>query len=199
MEQVRIVLGGEGGQGVQTVAEILADAGYRSGLEALYIPNFGVEQRGGVSLAYVQLGTSPIAAPKFSKAQVAVALSDRAIRRVQDYVDGQTTFIYEASAGDSVPLPTEAARLIGVPGIRLATERLCPRVFNILILGVLLGVLDSVDEEMVKQAMEDRLGYKFVTQPELRKLNYCALEEGRKLVKNGREDNADREKDEELG
>lgn len=64
---VKIVLAGEGGQGVQSVAQILTDAAALEGKEILYIPNFGVEQRGGVSIAYVQIGDERIGAPKFKK------------------------------------------------------------------------------------------------------------------------------------
>ena len=49
--------------------------------ESLYIPNFGVEQRGGVSVAYVQIGNDAIGAPKFEIGDIVVALSERAIYR----------------------------------------------------------------------------------------------------------------------
>lgn len=183
MSIARIVLGGEGGQGVQTIAEILAEAAYRSGLEALYIPNFGVEQRGGVSLAFVQLGDEVVAVPKFRRAQVVVALSDRAIQRTADYVTRETTFIYEASAAvDPSFLPREAGRLLPVPAVKLATEHLHPRVFNVLILGTVVGVVDMVEETALKAALEGLLGHKFALKPELRELNYRALGEGRELA-----------------
>ena len=55
MSRTKIVLAGEGGQGVQSVAKILVEAGYEAGKQILYIPNFGVEQRGGVSIAFCQI------------------------------------------------------------------------------------------------------------------------------------------------
>ena len=45
--EYKIALAGEGGQGVQSVASIIVEAANDKGREALYIPNFGVEQRGG--------------------------------------------------------------------------------------------------------------------------------------------------------
>ena len=45
---IKIVLAGEGGQGVQIIANMLAESAYAEGKEAAYIPNFGVEQRGGI-------------------------------------------------------------------------------------------------------------------------------------------------------
>lgn len=55
MSRTKIVLAGEGGQGVQSIAKILVEAGYEAGKQILYIPNFGVEQRGGVSIAFCQI------------------------------------------------------------------------------------------------------------------------------------------------
>ena len=81
MALIRIALAGEGGQGVQSIAEIMAEAAYENNQQALYIPNFGLEQRGGVSIAFIQFSEARIGAPKFQKADVVVALSARAVAR----------------------------------------------------------------------------------------------------------------------
>ncbi len=94
---VRIAIAGEGGQGVQSIADILAEAGNEEGKEALYIPNFGIEQRGGVSLAYVQIGDKLIGSPKFEEGDVVVALSERAVKRIISYVGSNTIFVYDNS------------------------------------------------------------------------------------------------------
>ena len=73
MSLVRVALAGEGGQGVQSVAEILAEAAYNENKQAIYIPNFGLEQRGGVSIAFIQVSDERIGAPKFNKADVVIA------------------------------------------------------------------------------------------------------------------------------
>lgn len=95
---VCIALAGEGGQGVQLVGELLADSAFRAGLHSIYIPNFGVEQRGGVSIAFVQVSPDPIGSPKFKKADILVPLSKRAIERTKTYIKSDTLYIYESSA-----------------------------------------------------------------------------------------------------
>jgi 2-oxoglutarate ferredoxin oxidoreductase subunit gamma len=94
---VKIALAGEGGQGVQSIAEILAEAANEEGKNALYIPNFGVEQRGGVSIAYVQISDGQIGAPKFVKADILIAVSPRAVKRTQGYAGKDTVYIYDSS------------------------------------------------------------------------------------------------------
>lgn len=179
----KIVLAGEGGQGVQSVAEIIAEAANVEGRQALYIPNFGVEQRGGVSVAFVQISDQEIGSPKFQTGDIVVALSDRAVHRTRQYVGSKTIFVYESSTKlEGEDLPGNAARVLPIPAIEVAKQELNPRVFNILIMGAVVGATGVIALERIKEAIERKLGYKFEKQPELRELNFSALERGVKLV-----------------
>ncbi|MGI6091482.1 MAG: pyruvate oxidoreductase subunit gamma [Veillonellaceae bacterium] len=93
----KVALAGEGGQGVQSIAEILAEAANEEGKNALYIPNFGVEQRGGVSIAYVQISDGHIGAPKFIEADILIPLSPRAVHRTTEHAGKNTIYIYDNS------------------------------------------------------------------------------------------------------
>ncbi len=206
---VKIVIAGEGGQGVQSIADILAEAGNEDGLEALYIPNFGIEQRGGVSVAFVQIADNLIGSPKFEKGDVVVALSGRAVNRVKCHVGINTVFVYDNSLIDAIEaednsdieesseeeecrpeqkndqnviLPSKG-KIIAVPAAAIAKKELHPRVFNVIILGAIIGAADVVKEENIKMAMENKLGKKFDKNPELRELNYKALKMGMQAVK----------------
>jgi 2-oxoacid:acceptor oxidoreductase gamma subunit (pyruvate/2-ketoisovalerate family) len=55
-----IRLHGRGGQGVVTLAELLAKAAIKTGLEAQTLPFFGVERRGAAVKAAVRLDHTPI-------------------------------------------------------------------------------------------------------------------------------------------
>lgn len=179
----RIVLAGEGGQGVQSIAEIIAEAADEAGKQALYIPNFGVEQRGGVSVAYVQISEGNIGSPKFNTGDIVVALSDRAVRRTVKYAGPRTTFVYDSGIeGIEEDLPKNAGRLLPIPAIEVARHDFHPRVFNIIILGAVVGATGVIPLERVKEAIENKLGYKFEKQPELRELNFQAIERGMELV-----------------
>lgn len=180
---VKIALAGEGGQGVQSVAEIIAEAANEEGREALYIPNFGVEQRGGVSIAFLQIAGEAIGSPKFQKADIVVALSDRAVMRTQQYVDEKTVFVYDSAIeGVDEFLPKNAAKVIGIPAIEVAKNELHPRVFNIIIMGAVLKATGVVAMDDAKKAIEKKLGYKFEQNPKLRELNFKALDRGAELV-----------------
>jgi len=109
----RFVIAGEGGQGVQVVGEILAEAAYRCGLESLYIPNFGVEQRGGASIAFVQVSDAPIGAPKFEHADIMAVLSRRAFERTRRYQSSDTIVIYDSS---NLKTPVIDDKTVGIQG-----------------------------------------------------------------------------------
>jgi len=108
---VKIAIAGEGGQGVQSIADIIAEAGNEEGMEALYIPNFGIEQRGGVSVAYVQISDRLIGSPKFKKGDIVVALSKRAVNRTRSYVGENTIFVYDNSL---IAIPEVKDEIIGL-------------------------------------------------------------------------------------
>lgn len=180
---IKIVLAGEGGQGVQSVAEILAEAANEKGREALYIPNFGVEQRGGVSVAYLQIGDEAIGAPKFQTGDIVIALSDRAVIRTRKYVGPETVFVYDSGIENiQDELPTNTDKVYAIPAIEVSKKELHPRVFNVIIMGAVLKATGVVAMDDAKKAIEKKLGYKFEKNPELREMNFKAMERGAELV-----------------
>lgn len=175
-EELKILIAGEGGQGVQTIGEILARAAFYNGYFSTYIPNFGVEQRGGVSLAFVIINKkhSPVF-PKFDKADILVALSQRSLERIERYFGKNTIFIWEKAM-------VESKKGIGIEAIKLAQEKLIPKVFNMVIFGVLTNFV-SLSSKAVEKALEDVLGKKFKENIQLKKLNLKAIEAGKELLK----------------
>jgi 2-oxoglutarate ferredoxin oxidoreductase subunit gamma len=183
MSLVRVALAGEGGQGVQSVAEILAEAAYNENKQAIYIPNFGLEQRGGVSIAFIQVSDERIGAPKFNKADVVIAMSERAVGRTAGYSDSNTLFVYDDGFNvDAEELPEEAKQIIGLPAVNTANEELHPRVFNVIIMGAVIGLTNMVTFEAAKNALVNKLGHKFENNPDLRELNFKALEIGKRMA-----------------
>lgn len=234
---IKIALAGEGGQGVQSIAEILAEAANAGGKQAIYIPNFGVEQRGGVSIAYVQISDDAIGAPKFQKADILIPLSPRAVKRTRMHAGRDTIYIYDNSlvtvgeVNDNIvglqyfdvtpPNPTAGApnkdlpqdmidgepktasftkpgpgvhpadipsvkKVVAIPANDMAKNEagLHPRVFNVIILGAVIAATEVLPLDQIKQALDVKLGDKFKSNPELRTMNFRALERGYQLIRN---------------
>lgn len=155
---IKILIAGEGGQGIQVIAEILAKAAFFEGKKALYIPNFGVEQRGGVSLAFVVIDDKQVVYPKFEKADILAILSDRSWERVKDYVNPQTKIIKGAAVSGEKP------------------SSLPIKVNNIVVLEKINREGKIVRKENLVKVLEERFAKQFEKNPELRKLDLEALE-----------------------
>lgn len=87
---LKILLAGDGGQGVQTVADLICRVVFEKGFEVTQIPNYGLEQRGGVSLSYIQISDKKIGYPKFSQADILVIMSDQGRDRTKTVLSPNT-------------------------------------------------------------------------------------------------------------
>jgi 2-oxoglutarate ferredoxin oxidoreductase subunit gamma len=154
---MKILIAGEGGQGIQVIAEILAKAVFMENKSVLYIPNFGVEQRGGVSLAFLVVEQKPVVYPKFLKADILALFSERSRKRVKDHLDKKT-------------------RLILGPGLKGGLKTDLPtRAWNILVLGKINRLAKIVQSQTLIRAMEERFSQQYLKHPELREINRKAL------------------------
>lgn len=162
---MKILLAGEGGQGIQLAAEVLAHAAFLEGKEASLIPNFGVEQRGGVSLAFVIIGEDA-SYPKFDKADLLAIFCDRAYKRIKRYIDSKTRVIYGPAMSEKISHHSQKI---------LSTRDLPDKVWNILVLGEILRLTQIVKKKSLEKALQEKLGEKFAKNPELEALNFKAL------------------------
>lgn len=154
---MKILFSGEGGQGVQVMAEILARAAFSEGKHSLYIPNFGVEQRGGVSLAFITIDNQPVVYPKFEIADYVAILSNRCCPRINCHIGKNT-------------------RVVRGPAVTQGIKTNLPsRTWNILVLGKINQVAKLVKTESLIRAMDGRFSRQFKKNPELRKLDIKTL------------------------
>lgn len=166
---IKILLAGEGGQGVQAIGKILSDAGYQQGLNVSFIPNYGVEQRGGVTIAFIQYRKDQtIVYPKFSQADILVWLSKRSIKRTQQYVGKNTLVVY--NLGSIKKLKNQS--YIGINFNDLANEINSYRSVNLIVLGFILQHLtDWLEIKKIKQVINKKFEKYYKLNPKLKELN----------------------------
>lgn len=184
---IKILLAGEGGQGVQTVAKIITLACQATNQKASYIPSFGVEQRGGVSLAYIQIDQNDIPYSRFDQADIVVVFCDRAIPIVKKFLTKDTTFIYDDSAIHDKNLEevkSSVQKYLAVSAQKIAQEKYSPKVLNMIILGALSTQLEGIDLETIKAAVTKTLGAKFEADPKIKEMNFSAITDGIQAIEN---------------
>lgn len=176
----RIILVGEGGQGVQSVGEIIAKAAQKSGKFATYLPSFGVEQRGGVSKVFLQISSKPIPYPRFSQAELVVAFSNRSVEQAKNFIFFNSLFIYDSSAIEDSYLKKikEPVNFLKVPAEQIARQNYIPKVANMIILGAILAHLKEIPYQQFEKTVLEEFADKIVKNPKIKDLNLGALKEG---------------------
>lgn len=143
---LKLLLSGDGGQGVQAVADIISQAALKSGLEIMSIPNYGLEQRGGISLVFIKISDKEISYPKFTTPDLLLVLSDQARLRTKQYQQKETKIL---DAKDYQEI--------------LKKENIRAQSLNIFFLGMLSRILSDqkiCGIEDVKMQLEKKLSKK---------------------------------------
>lgn len=160
--RTRIVFSGSGGQGVVTAAILLGEAAViHEGINAVQSQSYGAAARGGATRGNVILSDEEINFPGITQPNIAVCLTQEAYNSVGPEmrpggtVLADTRFVQTSRKVDArqveLPLYETVMREIGKP-----------IVFNICVLGGLLGLVDLVRTESVESAIRDRVAGDFV-------------------------------------
>lgn len=182
MESKRILIAGEGGQGIQTIAKILTAVSFSAGKKVTFLPNFGIEQRGGVSLAFIQVSDAAISFPKFQKADIVVCLAPRAVERTKSYFSPDTLFIFDNSLISERTVTNLLVEKVAIPASHLAGEKLVPKVFNLIILGALTQIL-GLSWKTAEREILAEFADKIKKEPQLKHFNLAAFEMGENIMK----------------
>jgi 2-oxoglutarate ferredoxin oxidoreductase subunit gamma len=179
----KVIIAGEGGQGVQSIAHILTNSAFTAGLNVAFMPNYGVEQRGGVSLGFIQFGKGVIGFPKFAKANIMLVMCERATKRTKQYLEPETLYIYDSDLIHSSELADIQTQKLPIPATSTANEKLEPKVFNMILLGAILAETGLIKRGIVETELEKYFAEKYKGKPQLRHFNKEAIQFGEKLAK----------------
>jgi len=94
---VRVLLAGSAGEGVQSAAEVFAQAAIRSGLEVAVRGEYPVTVGKGFSAAFLVLSAEPIGSPAGERWDHALVCSDDGLRYVSDHLDGIRRLVLDTS------------------------------------------------------------------------------------------------------
>ena len=173
--QVRIA--GFGGQGVLLLGEVLAEAGLDAGLEVSWLPSYGPEMRSGTSNCHVRLSSEPIDSPLVTVPNVLIAMNEPSLRKFDAGVRAGGWVIYN---GDAFPADCgrEDVKVLALPFTRLADELGDARAANMVMLGALLELADSLPQASIDAALR-----RLVHNPRWVELDERALDRGRAVYR----------------
>ena len=143
---IKILLAGDGGQGIQTIANLLTATAFDNGFFVSDIPNFGLEQRGGVSLAYLQINKLQITYPKFAIPDILLIMSEQALQRTPQYQETAVTVLNLSDFEE-----------------KLKDNNILKQSYNIFFLGLLGSILEKksfIKIDLLRSMLRNKLGSK---------------------------------------
>jgi Pyruvate/2-oxoacid:ferredoxin oxidoreductase gamma subunit len=152
-----VVMTGIGGQGIQLVAKLLAQAGMREGREVMMFGLFMGMIRGGSSESTVVLADDAIVSPPIVPSVWAVlAMHGEGLSKVASKVERGGVLVANTTL---VPQPPawEGTRLVRVPATELAKEMGQPLGASMIALGALAGATGLVGVGSLTAALGDVL------------------------------------------
>jgi len=175
MERCRMVFSGSGGQGVITAAIILAEtAVLHEGLEAVQTQAYGAAARGGATRSDVIISDKRINFPKVIQPNVLVCLTQEAYTKFCDIIRPGGLLVTDPRF--VTPQLKVDARQVELPMYKTVMDQIGkPIVFNICMLGAVVGLTQLVRPESILQVLQRRIPSGFL------EMNAKALELGLEL------------------
>lgn len=175
MSRVRLVFSGSGGQGVITAAIILGEAAVIvEGKNATQSQSYGAAARGGSTRSDIIISDSPIDFPEVTQPNVLVCLTQDAYNSYSSIIRPGGILLTDSRYVE--PLRKVDARQIELPMYDTVMEKIGkPVVFNICMLGTLVGITEVIKPRAVLQAVAAKVPEDFI------QLNTEAFELGLEL------------------
>ena len=177
MQRSRLVLSGSGGQGVITAAIILAEAAViYENMNATQSQSYGAAARGGATRSDIIISNSEINFPKVTQPNILVCLTQEAYDTFSQIIRPGGTLLVDSKYVETKQKVD--AKHISLPMYEKVMEEIGkPIVFNICMLGALIGVSNLLKPESVMKVLKTKIPKDFLA------MNQKALDLGLKMGK----------------
>lgn len=176
MRRTRLVFSGSGGQGVITAAIILAEAAViYEGMNATQSQSYGAAARGGATRSDIIISEDAIHFPEVVQPNILVCLTQEAYNLYSTIVRPGGTLLTDSRFVSTSKITD--ARQTELPIYDSVMEKIGkPIVFNICVLGALIGITELLRPQSVLSAIGDRVPKDFL------QMNKTAFELGIELA-----------------
>jgi len=144
-QEMNLIMGGEAGQGLDTVAGLLGTAVVRSGWHLLTAQHVMSRVRGGHNNVRVRIGAQPVPGPP-DMFHVLAAMSRESVDLHRDKLEDKAVILVDAAW----EMPAEAG-LLGIPFAELAPRPVFRNVALLGVLGAMLGIKAGMLQDQLKE------------------------------------------------
>lgn len=172
MKRTRLVFSGSGGQGVITAAIILAEAAViYDGMNATQSQSYGAAARGGATRSDIIISEEEINFPGVNQPNILVCLTQEAYNNFAPIIRPGGTILTDSRFVETTKKVD--AKQIELPLYEKVMDKIGkPVVFNICVLGALLGIKPLVKKSSLVEVVKARVPAEYV------KMNSDALDIG---------------------
>lgn len=172
----KIIISGEGGQGVMLLGKILAQLGLEENKNVSWFPSYGAEVRGGTAFCMVTISDEEISSPYVDFADTIIVMNEQSFRRFKDRIEDKGLFIINSSLLKE-EIQKKNLEILEIPLTQIASSVGDTKCANMVALGAYLKEkrffsLKNVVEKL-RKVFEDKGTLK---------LNVRAIREGMKLA-----------------
>ena len=162
MSRVRLVFSGSGGQGVITAAIILAEAAViHEGKNATQSQSYGAAARGGATRSDIIISDVDINFPEVTQPNVLVCLTQEAYTTYSSIIRPGGVLLTDSRFVQTTRKVD--AKQVELPMYERVMEEIGkPVVFNICVLGALIGITEVVRPKSVMAAVADKVPRDFL-------------------------------------
>ncbi len=157
--QYEVTFAGFGGQGVMMAGQLLAYSGIEEGKNAVWLPSYGPEMRGGTAYCTVVISDKRIGSPIINNPRAVCVFNppsyDKFIPRIKP---GGLAIVNSAL----IMLTTDRTDIteIRIPANDLALAAGNVKATNVAVLGAFIGASGVVGYDTVKRVLQQKLGKK---------------------------------------
>ena len=173
----RFVVAGFGGQGVMMIGQLLCYAAMDYNKEALFLPHYGPEQRGGTANCSVTISDQPIFSPLVRQIDVLIAMNNPSLIKFESRVKSGGAILVNSSLCKHQVTRTDV-EVVNVPADDIAAEIGSKKVANIVMLSAYAKKAHLFTEEEIINTVCKKLGSKV----EFLGMNKEAVRRGMALV-----------------
>ncbi len=158
--QKSVLMGGFGGQGVQTCGQLLTYGANEEGTIVTFYSQYGGAMRGGTSNCTVITSDEEIGSPTKAKPDYVIAFNIPSFKAFEQRVAPGGTMVVNSSLIKENLYTRDDISYVGVPATTTAEEIGSPRVLNIVILGFFCELSQMVSPKVMKDVVLQRMARK---------------------------------------
>jgi 2-oxoglutarate ferredoxin oxidoreductase subunit gamma len=154
-----VMFAGFGGQGIMLIGQMLAYAGMNEGKQAVWLPSYGPEMRGGTAFCIVQVADEPIGSPVVANPMNACVMNRPSLEKFGPRVKAGGLLLINSSLID-ISSDREDIGIVHIRCNEIAHELWTAKAANMVMLGTLIGATGMVKPASIEDMIEYQFGKK---------------------------------------